>query len=271
MVFLQNCGLNPILNNILFLHGFLVKGHNDVIPGGWYIGVAMFFYAIFPFLIKGMEWFKNHICKYVLMIPFAVFVLNRFLSVYIMEAFLTKLHFNEIVYYPHVLSNMPCFILGIVLHYQYVDGKLTLNDKKKWFCFLITILLGVIAVYDYYMGSGGSKQFTSGLFFYMEFIFILNCENNLEKGRIYKTIAKFGKESYFIYLIHFLFVWDGMHKVFQYLYPLPGNTTIKYICVLSLMLPLIYYAGKGFSFINGRIVALYRNYPKEKIKRISET
>lgn len=259
--FPQNYGLHPILNNILFLHGFLADGHNDVVPGGWYIGVAMFFYVVFPFLISGIEWFKSHVCKYIILIPFAVFLLNRFLSLYVLDGLLAKLHLNEIIYYPDLLFNIPCFILGIVLYNQYADGRLMLDHTKKRFCLLIAILLGVIAVYDYYnyMGNGGTRQFSSGLLFYMIFILVLNEEKNLGNGKICKMIMGFGKESYFIYLIHFLFVWDGMHKIFQYLYLIPGSTTIKYICVLLLMLPLIYLAGKGLSLINGRIIRLYKN------------
>ena len=41
-----------ILINFLMIHGIFVQGSNDVVPGGWYIGVLAVFYALAPFLCR---------------------------------------------------------------------------------------------------------------------------------------------------------------------------------------------------------------------------
>jgi peptidoglycan/LPS O-acetylase OafA/YrhL len=40
----------PILSNIFFIHTWVPSGNNSIVPGGWSIGVEMFFYLLVPLI-----------------------------------------------------------------------------------------------------------------------------------------------------------------------------------------------------------------------------
>lgn len=258
--FIQNASLGPVLYNVLFVHGFLVEGHNNVMPGGWYIGVAMFFYVLFPLIVKGVKWFGDRMGKCLVIIPFVVFFLNRFLVISFLDVLLAKLRLTDVIYYQDILFNLPVFLLGIILCYQYNNEYLLLNGKNKLIYSILAVVSAGVAVYDYYVGGIFNRQFSSGVFFYIILALTLGGEKHRKEKKFYKHIMKIGKESYYIYLTHFLFVWYGMPGIFRYLDLISGNKTVKYICILGAMLPLIYFSGRIFSYINYKLMDCFEGF-----------
>lgn len=49
-----------ILANVTFVHGFVRSANNNIVPGGWSVGVEMAFYVVFPLLYRAMEWGWRH-------------------------------------------------------------------------------------------------------------------------------------------------------------------------------------------------------------------
>lgn len=50
--FIQNASWTPFLQNLFLVHGFLIAGHNNVVPGGWFVGVLFFFFSCFRLLLR---------------------------------------------------------------------------------------------------------------------------------------------------------------------------------------------------------------------------
>lgn len=253
--FSQNFSWRPVLNNLLFIHGFLQEGHNNVVPGGWYIGVSMVFYAIFPLAVTILEHIEKKSYIMAVCIPALVYIINELLIFRVIDRTLICFDIDEIVNYRDVLSNLPCFLLGIVIYFAYNEGKIYLlkNRRQLICCFLFLCISLGIAIYSYYFVTILNREFIDGLFFALLFIFIVNIEERIRNWNIFRLISEYGHKSYGIYLSHFLFVWYIMPVLFGATKIFDGYSSVKYVCILVVMLPIIYFTGKIIFIIDTNI------------------
>ena len=256
--FSQNASWRPILNNVFFIHGFLYEGHNNVVPGGWYIGVSMFFYAVFPAIITTLKYIAKRAYKVVLFIPFLVFFINEFFAFNLLDKILLNLHADEIINYRDILLNLPCFLMGIILYFVYSEGrmKMLITGRQIVVSAMILCMITGIVINNYYFFTTVSREFIDGTLFAMLFIFVISIEEKIKNSEVFKAISNFGAKSYYIYFVHFLYMWYVMPMIFQYIDVLNGHKTIKYLCILLLLLPMIYVTSIGISIVDRKFTIL---------------
>lgn len=238
--FQQNTNGEAIINNILLIHGFLQEGHNDVVPGGWYIGVSCFFYLIFPFVARKIEKVGDG-NKQVLLV-FGVFIIGQVVVRYIVNNQIINTKWERIINCEDIIYNLPVFLMGIVLFQYYNRGILYLNGNQRKICSFIVIGLALATIIDYYF-SILNHQFTSGLFFCSLFIWLISGREETRKQC--KCLACIGKASYAIYFVHIPFLCYILPVLFMRINPLKCKTFIFLVLVL-MMLPLI--VGTGMLF-----------------------
>ena len=178
----------------LFLHGFWPHAINNVVPGGWSIAVEMTFYALFPLLIAaigdrprvyaGLAVAMVFLYNFVLLFPLGNALVNGGFGGLSgsggPDLVKDYLYFN-------FLSQCPVFLIGCYLHFALrkgmgghealaAGGLLLLGLAFQFTLLTVTIALAGLV----YLAIG--KGFRSDL------------------------LEKFGRNSYAIYLIHFIVI-----------------------------------------------------------------
>ncbi|MDQ0640908.1 peptidoglycan/LPS O-acetylase OafA/YrhL [Pedobacter sp. W3I1] len=100
------------MTNFLFLHGFSPKYINSIVPGGWSIGIEMFFYLFVPFLFNYITNLPKAI--YFLFITFIV----KILAYYIINLPLfSSVAVDGSFMYFWFPNQLPVFAIGFVLYF----------------------------------------------------------------------------------------------------------------------------------------------------------
>lgn len=128
-------GLGELLN-FTFLHGFSPKNINNIVPGGWSIGIEMVFYLFVPILFKYIT--SLHKAIYFLFIS----LLLKTLSYYVIGLpVFSDVAANGSFMYFWFPNQLPVFAIGFVLYF-YLQGISNENDKV--FIAILTIACLVI-------------------------------------------------------------------------------------------------------------------------------
>jgi peptidoglycan/LPS O-acetylase OafA/YrhL len=203
-------GLAPlaILANVGFVHAWLPGGNNNVVPGGWSIGVEMSFYIIAPalFLIVARKtWWPWAVGAFLVVLEV---VSKSFASRYLG---LDQIPNNTFAYYSP-LTQFPVFLVGVSL-FGATSSWLFSNvaTPRKWVFF--STIGGVIAFgFAAYCGTWGgeSHQFAPLLFGITFSCLILLSRGTLKSLIDSRPLRYIGKISYSIYIVHFALL-DGCH------------------------------------------------------------
>jgi len=124
------------VTNFLFLHGFSPKYINSIVPGGWSIGIEIFFYLFVPFLFK-----------YITNLPKAIYFLFITIIIKILAYYVINLPLFSAVaadgsfMYFWFPNQLPVFAIGLVLYFYL---KETHSDNKKLISAFLTIAALVI-------------------------------------------------------------------------------------------------------------------------------
>ncbi|NTE04810.1 acyltransferase [Agrobacterium tumefaciens] len=112
-------GLGELLN-FTFLHGFSPRYINSIVPGGWSIGIEMFFYLFVPFLFKNINSLNKalYFLLFTLLFKTAAFYLIK-LSVF------SSIQADGSFIYFWFPNQLPIFAIGFILHFY------LLNDLKS--------------------------------------------------------------------------------------------------------------------------------------------
>lgn len=135
----QNTDVKAILANILLIHNLFINGNNDVVGGGWYIGVTFLFYILFPLFVSFFDYIHKRFHSLTMFLPFLFWGCMVFIrNICIISGVSEFINCG----YMSFFEQAPCILLGMLLYYQYADGELDFNIKEKGkLAFLLIILL----------------------------------------------------------------------------------------------------------------------------------
>ncbi len=204
-----------ILCNLLLLHGLLPFCNNNVYGGAWFIGTLAVFYvaapAVYklytkliqkdPFLIKCIPWIAQIIA--------CTIVVGAYFITKNPSITLNKYGFA----YYNFISQSGCFLLGAVLYFELKNGEIIKKDLwlRKILCIVCLYMLFhmFFTKWAYYSVL---VSFAMGLFTYNLLLCMIAAEIRSRKifegSLICNVLGKYGKHSYYIYLMHFYFVWS---------------------------------------------------------------
>lgn len=211
--FIPNRDWASIVINFLFLHGVVPFCNNNVVPGGWFVGTIMLMYLIFPIIISDINHVynikKNTINYWPIMFLLISVIVQSFIA-FIKGT--NSLSGNNLFLYLSILNQLPCFLVGITLYYNYKNGELERYSRN--FSFIIFVILSILAITLFFSGIPmifSLVPFVSTLSFYWLFIIVNYHIDFSGKNPILRFIGNilkhFGIYSYQAFLVHILFAW----------------------------------------------------------------
>lgn len=252
--FAENRQPISILCNLLLIHGLLPFCNNNVYGGGWFVGTIAVFYFITPIIYKILS--KKSKCP-IHYVPWLVEALSCF---FIIGTYLHTKNNAIIVkngfFYFSFINQIGCFLLGATLYFELKnDEKIRDNlSIRKLFCAIYFVLL-IYMFFSTWRYSSVFVSFIMGLFTYHFMICMLSMENRncylLENSFIINIIKAYGAHSYYIYLIHFLFVWT-MPLMLKKILPMLNiyiNDNILYSTIIIPIFIFAYYTAVLFERI----------------------
>ena len=251
-----------ILCNLLLLHGLLPFCNNNVAAGGWFIGTVILFYLAVPFLYKFMAQRKQSFVKYIPWIAEAaacVCIVGLYLLTRRKHGY-AALKNNGFIYFSFV-NQMGCFLLGVSLYFEKETKNIVI---EKILCILDAFLL-LFVFFSGWKLAFVMVPFIMGLLTYHLIRWMLFLEErgdvSFGKSKIMKILKAYGQNSYYIYLIHGLFVWSMplvLHKLLSAL-GLYINDNLLYLILIIPMFVLSYYTALLF---HKMITAIKNLFPK---------
>lgn len=228
-----------ILCNVLFLNGILPFCNNNVVGGGWYIGTISIMYFFTPYIYNFLQIInKKHF------VPVLWFVFSGILAGILSVCLHKHVFHNNGFYYFSFIEQMPCFLLGCVLYSErdHIKQKNILGggyfDGAIGFMFVVgSILCFLFAHISFleFLYLLVPVTFAYGFYFFIRRA-ILKPEE-FPKNNILTIIEYFGKNSFFIFLVHTFFVWH-MPELVLFLLSKEGvilNITGVYLLMLPFM------------------------------------
>jgi peptidoglycan/LPS O-acetylase OafA/YrhL len=183
-----------IAANILFVHDFIPSAQNNIVPGGWSIGVEMVFYLVFPLLFAV---FHKYAFDYrVMLLAICGSVILNFI---LMQNLDYPPENNGFVYY--LFSNQLAVFLTGMLVYKIIADK-NIDNRQL----LLAVSAGVFVVFLLASLAMGLLSFKfsflftpilSGLSFAGLAVFAAHHQN------FPALLRKIGVLSYPIYILHF--------------------------------------------------------------------
>ncbi len=111
---------SAIASNVFFIHDFLPWAQNNIVPGGWSIGVEMAFYALFPILFSAFDRlnFKRDVLLFAI---FALLLLNVGINYFLSITFDYSIANQSFAYY-FLGNHLPVFLIGMLVYSIVRDG-----------------------------------------------------------------------------------------------------------------------------------------------------
>lgn len=256
-----------ILANLLLLNGFLPGGGNNlIVRGGWYIGATVIFYLFTPLLFRlfqkeNEKWRKIRAWVF----PLAGFACAAILIP--LAAILSGAGDcvnNEYLYFSFV-NQMPCYLLGF--------SAFDFLQQKKQHCKPVLLSLGLLSLIAsillFFSGIRFAFVVIPTLFslsFFCLFVVLTETIGSIcpEKKSV-SLLMKYGDNSFAIYLIHPLIVFDGelvLRKLFSFLPPVP----FFFACLLGGLF-CVFFLSKVFS----AWIAFFENVLKKTVSKLQKS
>ncbi len=238
LTFGTNRGALSIICNLLFLNGLLPFCNNSVMPGGWYIGTTAILYAITPVVLKLIN--KENKLKVFFLVSsilgMAVWVI---LFLLFRDTFIEKDfgYFLFIVHYPE-------YLLGIILYYNFTQKSLSKAQIPRFVLLsIVSLIIAIILFYIPLQWMSIPSAWMTGLATYFALYILLCKEKDIEQKRITKPLINWGRNSYYIFLLHSFFVWPFVHVALSILNKLGVQIIVSFFALLPITLCLAYFAG----------------------------
>ncbi len=207
--------------------------------GGWYIGATMILYILTPFILKAMRAFSSRLLFFLVSVGAvtAIWFAFRFT--------LVALFTSEFGYYIF-LVHYPEYLLGIMLYYTFKEER---SARSSQLYLILGVLLMVLAVIIFFMRfelKYIASAWLTALSAYCCLYFMMTYEKTHKDTFSCKALEAFGKDSYYIFLIHGFIVWP-FAEVFMRILEGVGVPEVFEFCIL---IPVVVF----FSYATGRIL-----------------
>jgi peptidoglycan/LPS O-acetylase OafA/YrhL len=191
-----------IAANIAFIHAFFPSAINNVVPGGWSIGIEMAFYAIAPGLLYLMP-----DRKHASLIIAVAFLMCAVAMLVLADGKILDIKNNSFLYFS-LPAQIPCFLIGTIAWFKLravLAGRNRIGGFSVALAYCL-MTLGVAGAFVFGVGGGVAYVLApvcaataaSGLL-------ILLSTRTAARLRLH-WLARFGQYSYGVYIWHFLIV-----------------------------------------------------------------
>lgn len=187
-----------IIANLLFAHTWVPSANNAVVPGGWSIGVEMFFYLLVPFI-----WLLPFRRRIAGLCAAAVIFLAATLIASKMSTGDFRVHDNSYLYY-WFPTQAPVLVIGLLFYFLHGLGMTTRQRPSVailYFCGFVTslfiaLLFGTAAELAPELAPIAAA---------ISFVFLILClQGPLRAVLVNRYAVYFGKISFSIYIFHFV-------------------------------------------------------------------
>lgn len=248
-----------VLLNVLFLHALSPTAINNVVPGGWSIGVEMLFYMIAPLL------FFAAMSRVRLMLATAVLLAVSIATLYVGDcrgALACQVSNNSFSYFwPPVQG--PCFIVGMWAWYgfrSHLLGTSNISMRAKWlyFALAVTFAIATAALGVWLAKSHAFAPIFAACAAAAFLLFVCSqsevvCRWAQSRVALFirQCAAALGRESYGIYLWHFICVYATFHFFAETFRESDKDMSVA-LYVVTVMIALT--AAYGLSRLSDRLI-----------------
>ena len=202
--------LPNMLANFSLLHGFYPPANNSIVPGGWSIGTEVAFYVCFPLLFLVFGKLSQRSTARFLLLSLLVIGGHYLLERGYLLWSGASLDNNSFLY-DNLLNQLPVFLLGILAyfltrHHGFAGLPLVVN---LFFLCIFAWLTGIL----WHMELSVVQPFMLvPLTAALAFVFLVNLLAQTPRLNP-RFLQRIGQVSYSMYILHFLFAWDGMQLI----------------------------------------------------------
>ncbi|MFM0074918.1 acyltransferase [Paraburkholderia sediminicola] len=249
-------GATDILLNVLFLHALSPTAINNVVPGGWSIGVEMLFYLIAPLLFFVAMNRTRLLIATALLLALSVIALSIGDCHGTLDCHVTNNSFGY--FWPPVQG--PCFIVGMWAWYAFrshLTGTSSVTRRTAWLFFslasgfaLATAALGV------WLSKAHELAPVFAACSAVAFLLFVSRsrparDDATRSAYISRCADALGRESYGIYLWHFICVYATLH-FFEGAFGQSDRATSLVLFVATVLVVLT--ASYAFSRVSERMI-----------------
>lgn len=201
--------LANVAANFLFLHTWIPSANNSVVPGGWSIGVEMFFYLLVPLIwLAESRWMRVSILIAGSVAGLTVTLLTSRLltgSTYVT---------NDTYLYYWFPSQAPVIAIGLIL-YCLAGKRLWTESRDRWSWVYFAGFLACLPP-ALILGTSGelAPVFASTVFGCGFAFLVLSLRGSLHKVVVNPVAVALGRISFSVYILHF-FVLDCIRTFMQ--------------------------------------------------------
>lgn len=248
-----------VLLNILFLHALSPTAINNVVPGGWSIGVEMLFYLIAPLLFFAAMNRVRLVLATVVLLALSLAAMSWGDCHGTLDC---HVHNNSFGYFWLPVQG-PCFIVGMWAWYgfrSHLLGRSSVTWRATWAYFALALAFALAtAALGVWLAKG--HQFAPVLAACSAVAFLLfvcsqtDALRRLMHSRVVAIVrgcaAALGRESYGIYLWHFICVYATFHFFAHIFRHSDGDRSLA-LFVATVLVALV--TSYGFSRLSERLI-----------------
>jgi len=238
-------GAVDVLANLLFVHEWVPGAINSVVPGGWSIGVEMFFYLLAPALFAGCRTLRGLLGASLLV----AFICAAFWYAGPCMHAPACLVQNNAFYYFWPPAQLPCFVVGIWV-WRLARAVIAGEERLGPLAMSGTVTFGAVCAVLLYLcgvGAGLSHGFAPLLAACVSAALLLLMAGLPKAVLSFPVLAALGQNSYGVYIWNFAGIVVmravlklGVFRDAALTYPLPG-----YLAALALVTLCAYLGARA--------------------------
>ncbi|MBN3759697.1 acyltransferase [Burkholderia sp. Ac-20365] len=248
-----------VLLNVLFLHALSQTAINNVVPGGWSIGVEMLFYLIAPLLFFAAMNRVRLVLATIVLLALSIATLSFGDCHGTLDC---QVHNNSFSYFwPPVQG--PCFIVGMWAWYgfrSHLLGTSSISLRTTWLYFVLAVVFALTtAALGVWLAKSHALAPVFAACAATAFLLFVCARSDAVRRSMQSRVAlvirhcasALGRESYGIYLWHFICVYATFH-FFAGLFRQSDRDTSLALYVTTVLVALT--ASYGLSRLSDRLI-----------------